>query len=637
MSLDPENLLASYQLAHLLRQQQRHEAALRHVLTAWRVSQAQVPTAGFLHLEILNLLFVLLGITGRHDALPDWFVTFERFHNKLKTLPLGDDEQQQLREEEGRFALARALRLSSLPPREQGNENLERQLDFLAQAIAKGPLPTRHFALHREANVLRRLEREDDAIMTYMKVIQQWPDDRRARFRLSLLSAVRQAAADDREADRALTEALSLAFADADATPSPLTPQSALDWLQRAAPYSASFVDVTDSLTAYGHMLLKRRAYAQAIEILTPLYTRVAEPRQAYFLAQAHYACSQQEALKADRQCECQRALAYAKAAVASEPLQQVAQTLLHQIEADARRFAATKRRATTLTAYRQQVGALFTRYGVPYEEQVADQPAEAPWLAIYEHAALEETIGNPMVSVRLVFNRNADGDRPSPSIKDVLLYAQYQHAAQQIVQRHGVTSLTWPQLSYDGETPFESIFPERLALNRDILVVAYSEPKLLVRYARLLQVISQQLETVSTMSSPMAAPALMAAARYLAVAPLVQHRLRVLGQSAPSTEMGMLQVPSASAAFVERHQHLQAFADAYLYFDAIASTMRDALDMSLVHMPTSPAEEQSEQRQNRRVRGRDQRDDRVIHRRSRGGVNRSPYATLTTEFGFDV
>ena len=628
VNLNPENLVASYQLAHLLRQQQRHEAALHHVLTAWRISQVHVPTAGLLHLEILNLLFVLLGITGRDDALPDWFATFEQFHNELKTVPLGDDEQQQLREEEGRFALAQALRLSSLPPRGQTNENLERQLDFLAQAIAKGPPPTRHFALHREANALRRLQREDDAIATYMELIQQWPDDRRAHFRLSLLTAVRQVAADDHEADRALTEALSLAFADADATPSPLTPQVALDWLQRAAPpYSASFVDVTDILTAYGHMLLKRRQYAQAIDMLTPLYTRVAEPRQAYFLAQAHYACSQQETLQADRQRECKRALVYAKAALASEALQQLAHTLLQQIEADDRRLAATKRRTTTLAAYRQQVGALFTRYGVPHEEYVTDQPAEAPWLALYEHAALEEMSGNPMVTVQLDFNCHANSDKPTPSMKEVVLYAQHQQAAQQIVQRHGVASLTWPQLTYDGETPFGHIFSERLALNRDLLVVAYAEPKALVRYARLLQVISQQLETVSTMSSPTALSALIAAARYLVVAPLVHKRLHAVAQPAPSAETSGLQASSASAAFVKRHQNLPAFADAYLYFDAIATAMRDALDAPLVHLPRSPVEDKREQRQNGRVRESAQRDSRAKRRRPRGGDKRSPYS----------
>jgi hypothetical protein len=642
VSLNPENPLASYQLAHLLRQQQRHEAALHHASTAWRLAQAQVATEGLLHLEILNLLFVLLGITGRDDDLPDWFATFERCCGKLKTVSLRDEEWQQLREEEGRFALARALHLSSLPPRDQTSENLQRQLDFLAQAIAKGPPPTRHFALHREANVLRRLQREDDAMTTYMKLIQQWPDDRRAHFRLSLLTAVRQAAADDHEADRALTDALSLAFAEVAGTPSPLTPQSALDWLQRAAPHSASFVDVTDILTAYGHMLLKRRAYTQTIEVLTPLYTRVAEPRQAYVLAQAHYARSQQETLEADRQRDCQCALAYVKAALASEALQPLAHPLLQQIEAEDRRFAATKRRVTTLAAYRQEVSTLFTRYGVPHEEHITAQPAEAPWLAIYEQAALEETSGNPMVTVQLHFNRQANHDEPSPSMNEVVRYAQHQQAAQQVVQRHGVTSLMWPQVTYTGETPFEYIFSERLAFNRDLLVIAHAEPKSLVRYAQILQVISQQVmsqpwASVATLSSPATSSALIAAARHVVVAPLVHQRLHALGQFAPSTASGILQASSTSAAFVERYQNQQAFADAYRYFEAIATAMRDAFDTSLVHLPSWPSKDRRDRHQNKRVQEKKQRDGKAKRRRCRGGGHGSPYATPMTEFGVDL
>jgi hypothetical protein len=637
VNLNPENPLASYQLAHLLRQQQRHEAALHHALTAWRVAQAQVATEALWQLEILNLLFVLLGITARDDDLPGWFATFERCCDKLKTVSLSDEERQQLGEEEGRYALARALHLSSLPPRDQTSDKLERQLDFLAQAIAQGPPPTRHFALHREANVLRRLQREDDAMTTYMQLLQQWPDDHRAHFRLSLLTAVRQAAADDHEADRALAEALSLAFAEVAATPSPLTPQSALDWWQRAAPYSASFVDITDTLTAYGHVLLKRRAYTQSIAILTPLYARVAEPRQAYFLAQAHYARSQQETSKADRQRECQCALDYVKVALASEALQPLAHPLLQQIEAEDRRLTATTQQVTALAAYRQQVSALFTRYGVCHEEHLTEQPPEAPWLAIYEHATLEEASGNPMVTVQLHFNRHAHSDQPSPSMKEVGLYAQHQQAAQQIVQRHGVTSLTWPQVTYDGETPFDWIFSERLTFNRDLLVIAHAEPKALARYARLLQVMFQQLESVTTMSSPADVSALMAGARHLVVAPLVHQRLHAVGSSAPPTESRMLQASSAAAAFVERYQNQRAFADAYLYFDAIATAMRDTLKTSLVHLPLLPGKDGGEPRQNKRVEEQKQRDGKAKRRRPRGGGNRSPYATSRTGIDFDL
>jgi hypothetical protein len=314
-----------------------------------------------------------------------------------------------------------------------------------------------------------------------------------------------------------------------------------------------------------------------------------------------------------------------------------LAHPLLQQIEAEDRRFAAIKRRVTTLAVYRQQVSALFTRYGVPYEEQMTDQPAEAPWLAIYEEAALEETSGNPMVTVQLHFNRQANHDEPSPSMKEVVRYAQHQQAAQQIVQRHGVTSLTWPQVTYTGETPFEYIFSERLALNRDLLVIAHAELKSLVRYAQLLQVMSQPLESVSTLSSPAISSALIAAARHFVVAPLVQQRLHALGQSAPSTASSILPASSASAAFVERYQNQQAFADAYRYFDAIATAMRDAFDTSLVHLPPWTPEDRRDRHQNKRVQEKTQRDGKAKRRRCRGGGHGSPYATPMTEFGVDL
>ena len=62
------------------------------------------------------------------------------------------------------------------------------QLACVEQAIALGTPHTQQRALHRQAEMFARLYRYDAATTTYHDLVQQWPDDQRARQRLDLLS-----------------------------------------------------------------------------------------------------------------------------------------------------------------------------------------------------------------------------------------------------------------------------------------------------------------------------------------------------------------------------------------------------------------------------------------------------------------
>ena len=95
--------------------------------------------------------------------------------------------------------------------------------------------------------------------------------------------------------------------------PAPLTPDSALAWLQQAPRHAPQVLDVLDILTAYGGVAVQRQEWQRAIEVLTPLYTLSAQPQQAYYLAVAHYARSQQTApgekpcMRVNRRCSMRR------------------------------------------------------------------------------------------------------------------------------------------------------------------------------------------------------------------------------------------------------------------------------------------------------------------------------------------
>jgi tetratricopeptide (TPR) repeat protein len=236
----------------------------------------------------------------------------------LKPSALNESQRQRLQEVEGEYALSQALYLALAPTVTQTTEILEQQLHLFAQAIDQGSPSTRHLALHRQAETLAHLQRLEEAAATYTQVLQQWPDDRRARLGLALLTAMRQATEDAAATDQALAEALTLAFTGSRRRPAPLTAHTALMWLQQATPYNPRCADVADVLTISGCIAVQQGDAARALEILVPLYDRMAQPRQAYYLAEAYALRSQQATSVADQLSDCSRALHYAQQALHS-------------------------------------------------------------------------------------------------------------------------------------------------------------------------------------------------------------------------------------------------------------------------------------------------------------------------------
>lgn len=579
LRLQPAQPLAHFMLAQLLHVQHQYNTAWEHIQQAWHALLVQAPQPQVLHLELLNHLLVVLGATRQYDRFPAWFATFERCRADLETAALSQAQRLRLREEEGECALSRALYLASAPCTPQTPEILEQQLDCLAQAIAQGAPSTQHTALHRQAETLAHLQRLDEAAATYARVVQQWPDDRRARLALTLLTAMRQAEADVTAADQALAEALSLAFVGASDTPSPLTPQAALAWLRQASRRHPGYTAVTDVLTVYGGIAVQRGDVTPALQVLTPLYALVAQPRQAYYLAEAYYARSQQAAAPVDQLQDCARALQYAQHALTSVPHRQRTNALVQEIQAYHSRLTAAKQHQTAVADYRTRVCQLFARFGVPFLTEVVEQTPDAPWLTLHELVDLDEASGNPVITVRLCFNVSAQGAEPEPRVPQVALYAQHQHEAQRLMQAHGISAVPWPRVAYAGDTAFDRIFPERLALNRDLVFVAYADRGALLRYARVLQQTAQTLATLAA-SSP-SVSMLTAAARWVTVIPLLHQRLRLLvtATKALRRQCAALQEGAPAPSLLERLQTFAAFADASTYFGAIAEALRPRLD----------------------------------------------------------
>ncbi len=118
----------------------------------------------------------------------------------------------------------------------------------------------------------------------------------------------------------------------------------------------------------------------------------------------------------------------------------------------------------------------------------MVEQAPDVPWLELHELVDLDDSSGEPVVTVRLCFNANAGGAVPTPSMSEVTLYAQHQCEVQRLVAAHGMAAVPWPPTAYTGSTAFDLLFPERLALNRDLLFVLYATPRALRRYTRVLQ-----------------------------------------------------------------------------------------------------------------------------------------------------
>jgi tetratricopeptide (TPR) repeat protein len=589
LDLQPAHPLVHFLLSQLYRLQHQQEAAWQHIQAAWHDLLAQAPQPQVVHLEVLNRLLVLLNARHQYEQFPQWLVTFERFHMDLESAALDEKQRQRLREVEGECALSQALYLALAPSVTQTTEVLEEQLALFAQAIDQGSPATRHVALHRQAETLAHLQRFEDAAATYTQVLQQWPDDRRARLGLALLAAMRQATEDIAAVDQALAEALTLAFAGPRRRPAPLTARTALTWLQQAAPHDPRCADVTDVLTISGCIAVQQGDAARALEILVPLYDCMVQPRQAYYLAEAYALRSQQATSVADQLSDCARALQYAQQAFHSHLHRQRTSALVQHIQARYDSLTVAQQRVTALLDYREQVCRLLLSYGVVFQVEMVEQASDMSWLELHELVDLDDSSGNPVVTIRLCFNANASGTVPTPNMSEVTLYAQHQCEVQRLIAAHGMAAVPWPPTAYTGSTAFDLLFPERLALNRDLLFVLYATPRALRRYMRVLQQSTRTVSALLITDLPPSVSTLATVARWAVVMPLVHQRLHRRVSATISTGCQQqhtgLQEDMLSVALPERLQRFPAFADAYAYFQQLA----EALCPLLNALPAEP------------------------------------------------
>jgi tetratricopeptide (TPR) repeat protein len=583
LGLQPAHPLVHFLLSQLYRLQHQQQAAWQHIQAAWDGLLAQAPQPQVVHLEVLNRILVLLNARHQYDDFPQWLTTFERFHMDLEPSALNESQRQRLREVEGEYALSQALYLALAPSVTQTTEILEQQLYLFAQAIDHGSPSTRHAALHRQAETLAHLQRFEDAAATYTQVLQHWPDNRRARLGLALLTAMRQATEDVAATDQALAEALTLAFAGPRRRPVPLTAHTACRWLQQATPHDPRYADVTDVLTISGCIAVQQGEAARALEILVPLYDRLAQPRQAYYLAEAYALCSQQATSVADQLSDCSRALQYAQQALHSALHRQRTSALVQHVQARYDSLTAAQQRVTALLDYREQVCRLMLSYGISFQMEIVEQAPDMPWLELHELVDLDDSSGEPVVTIRLCFNANASGAVPTPGMSAMTLYAQHQCEVQRLVAAHGMAAVPWPPTAYIGSTAFDLLFPERLALNRDLLFVLYATPRALRRYARVLQQATRTVSGLPTNDLPPSVSTLATVARWAVVMPLVHQRLRphvstttFTGCQQPYTE---LQEEVLPAALCEWLQDFPPFADAYTYFQQLTEALRPLLN----------------------------------------------------------
>ncbi|MEE9149255.1 MAG: hypothetical protein V3U27_17880 [Candidatus Tectomicrobia bacterium] len=616
LRLTPEQPLAHFLLAQIHRLLQHHTTALHHSMQAWHALQSVPPQV--IHLEVMNQILVLLGALHHYEDFPEWIVVFRRLQAGLQTATLSPAHQQRLREEMGEYALAQVLYLSTTSTGGQETDTVETQLALLAQAIDTGAPATRLFALHRQAETLTRFQRCDEAAATYLQLLHQWPDDRRARLRLALLTATTHATEDITAADQALTEALTLAVRGMHetATLSPLTPAMALSWLQHTASHDPCVDEVSEVLTTCGGIAVQRREVAYALDLLEPLYALQGQPLQAYYLAEAYYLRSQVAMADVDRLQDCERALQHAQHALDSVPHRKDVATLVQQVQVEYARLTAATQQARALTAYRTRICALFTHYNVPFQEEMGAEAPDAPWLTMDEHIDLDEASGNAVVTIQLCFNDNATNASLEPSEQEVRRYALHQSEVQRLEETYGMAALPWPPIAYTGHTAFALLFPARLGLNRDLLFVAYATPQALVRYAHVLYQTVKQLSTLATAHPTPSVSTLAARARWATVLPLLQQRLSTLATSAPSKalqrQLKALQAELPPPSWETPWLDFPAFLDAWHYFAAIATALSPVLTAPPTHTahrrevpdkPERPPRRKPSQRQTPTVR----------------------------------
>src|SRR5262249_6905614 len=173
--------------------------------------------------------------------------------------------------------------------------------------------------------------------------------------------------------------------------PAPLTPDSALAWLQQAPRSVPQVLDVLDILTTYGGGAVQRQEGQRAIEGLTPLYTLSAQPQQAYYLAPAHYARSQQTTPAMEAVPARAQGLRYAQEALKEAPTLAEATALLRQMEEHHQTLLTMRSQEQDRLAYRQRVRTLFAQHDVPVQEHTVARAPDAPWVEMQELADLDE------------------------------------------------------------------------------------------------------------------------------------------------------------------------------------------------------------------------------------------------------
>jgi tetratricopeptide (TPR) repeat protein len=592
LELQPAHPLAHYTLAQFLRAQEQQEAALEHTLQAWHGLTALGALPQLLHLEILNQLLVLLETTQQYARFPEWLAAFEHTCTALRETPLSPTHEQRVRAAEGLCALSQASYLAATVAPLGGSmaSTTAQQLACIEQAIALGTPLTQQRALHRQAELFVRLYRHDAAMATYQHLVQQWPDDQRARQRLEFLSVVQLPSPEAASTDSLLEEALTTACTGVSVPPmpAPLTPDSALAWLQQAPRHTSHVLDVLDILTAYGGVAVQRQEWQRAIAVLTPLYTLSAQPQQAYYLAVAYYARSRQLASGKEALYASEQALQYAQVALKDAPSLTAAAALLPEMEEHHRMLLTMRSQEQDRMAYRERVCSFFAQHGIPVQEHTVPGGPDAAWVELQELADLDEATGKLVTTVHLSFNGQAVGTSVIPDEAEVTLYAQHQRDKQRLVETYGIEALPWPHTAYEGRTDFAVLFPERLGLNRDVLFIAFADLHALIRYARVLRDIAQGLPTSAAATPSPSVNSLAAAARYLTLLPLLHQRLQILAAAAPS-KVVQRQITSVCETLLtgptpEPLQSFPAFVDAYIYFHAIVDAMRAQLD-------TPPAE----------------------------------------------
>jgi hypothetical protein len=151
------------------------------------------------------------------------------------------------------------------------------------------------------------------------------------------------------------------------------------------------------------------------------------------------------------------------------------------------------------------------------------------------------------------------------------------------------MTAVPWPPTAYSGSTVFDLLFPERLALNRDLLFMLHATPRALRRYAHVLQQTTRTISALRTTDLPPSVSTLAAVARFTVVTPLVHQRLHTQASATTSTGCQQqhpgFQEEVLPASLLEWFQRFPAFADAYAYFQQLAETLRPLLNAP----PTEP------------------------------------------------